>query len=654
MHTEATAPTGTVDSSQSTPHVTPEPGALTVTSPEAAHRGDTCAGDQRRGGEDNLPQRPVLACSRDTRTKGHSYLRLDSSPSIPMVPSESQSSSDAPEASTTPETPADGSPEKNSPDGGTSPGQDVEKGTEAPLDDDLPFPELVDTSGPGGSTSDNAMDDTTDDASVYSQEEPGDKEAVVPEPGAAAKSTAEEPQAVPPNSEEIDAPESPGGTKKVRFQDPQGSRPGPSAETEAEDTAKEVEPPRENIVVIIRRKQAQRLAAKRARETEEAQKKAREGARALEEEVAGDSPAPAPPSPPAPPPSPDLRAFTAEPPGRWSLGLRSPPKFYRRAHLLTVSWAAKAAGPARELRRLLRKSYGYRVSHCGLPAHADAPRVLAAELARVVAEYGGGAAGDNTLVILHYAGASRTDASSFRICPPAWACCPAAVEVDLHSLLCDSLFSPAFAPDALALLDCAYAVENRGVSQAGKEILAASTRPAGFTFRDPAPSVRFTRGLVRKLDDATRSRPFYSDELEEVLKEAPRPPRFAKLQKALGVRRQAPRRWRGEGLRTGMGPPSRYILVSPVVEPPPFRGAAGQKKRWWWQAELPLACGACEELSFTWWSAMAHRRACRQARAHASGDGRGDAGTGDAGAGDAGAGNAEVEEVAVRSPGEQV
>lgn len=72
-----------------------------------------------------------------------------------------------------------------------------------------------------------------------------------------------------------------------------------------------------------------------------------------------------------------------------------------------------------------------------------------------------GANAKDTLVMLHYVGQSRTGADSFRICPPAYALCPAAAEVDLHALVCDTILTPEFNPDVLCLLDCAYALENR-------------------------------------------------------------------------------------------------------------------------------------------------------------------------------------------------
>lgn len=366
--------------------------------------------------------------------------------------------------------------------------------------------------------------------------------------------------------------------------------------------------PDENIVDFINRKRSKRIARRRAE---------KEAEKASERELAA-TPA-RPPEGPSPPRNPNTD-FSPRPPGTYSLCLRGPARFYIKAHVLTVHWSPMCIGlPAavRELKGVIRKHYGYEVTHCALPAHRNAPQVLAQALAELVAMYGGGG---GTLVVLHYTGQSRTDARSFRICPPTWACCPAAVEVDLHALLCDTLLSPAFGPDVLCLLDCAYALESRGRPCEGKEILAASVEPSRFTLRDRSVNHSFTRNITARLGRAMCSVHFYTDELEEnLIKDAePRTWRFPTWRGMFGDDEAAKRTvalptTKGvAGLRTGMGPPRRYIFLAPLVSPWQYWQMKNKtpRKGCLEVEDVEARCFICGRLSKM--SALAHKHMCRR------------------------------------------
>lgn len=372
--------------------------------------------------------------------------------------------------------------------------------------------------------------------------------------------------------------------------------------------------PDENLVDFINRKLSARIARHRAEKEAIAARDAKERE---ERELALSKPPP--PGPRAPNPEKD---FNPRPPGTMSSCSRGPARFYTKAHVLTVHWSAMCPGllPAsvKQLKEVIRKYYGYEVTHCALPAHRDAPQVLAQALAEVVNMYGGNA--KDTLIILHYVGHSRTDATSFRICPPALAFCPAAIEVDLHALLCDTILTPAFNPDVLCLFDCAYALENMGRPCEGKEILAASTEPSRFTIRDRSAGGGFTRSIATKLEEAMGSMQFYTDELEErLIKEAePKTWSFGGFRCMFGEDNNGckkrkvtlPRIRAASGLRTGMGPPLRHIFLAPLVTPWQYwRMKNEPRKKGWLEAEdVDARCFICGRLSM--FGGFAHKHMC--------------------------------------------
>lgn len=201
--------------------------------------------------------------------------------------------------------------------------------------------------------------------------------------------------------------------------------------------------------------------------------------------------------------------------------------------------------------------YGYSVTHCALAPRRHAAGVLAGELAQVVDEYAGTKDEDgnsDTLVILHYVGASRTDADSFRIYPPTWPCRAPLVEVDLQSLLRDTLLSPSFPSDVLVMLDCPYACNIGGTPQAGKEILAASTKATGFCLCTPTRDMKFTWTIARTLAQARYALHPFTDQLEKTLVDdgTHRKGRPARLPEVAG-------------LMVGNGPARRHILLAPIV-----------------------------------------------------------------------------------------
>lgn len=339
---------------------------------------------------------------------------------------------------------------------------------------------------------------------------------------------------------------------------------GSQTETPEEKGAQETSgnPPHENIAVLIRRKRDERLQRLDLARAAESEVKLAEVILEAASKPETSTPEPKPTPPPAPPVDKN-REFNSAPPGRTSVHARPKPSSYKRAHILTVHWASSSTReppPAvQELKQVASRIYGYSVTHCALAPRRHAAGVLAGALAEVVDEYAGTkdpAGNSDTLVILHYVGASRTDAHSFTIYPPTWPCRAPSVEVDLQSLLADTLLSPAFPSDVLVVLDCQYACNIGGTPQAGKEILAACTEPTGFCIRTPTRDMKFTWAIAHTLAQARYALHPFTDQLEKMLVEdgTHRKGRPARLPEVAG-------------LMVGNGPARRHILLSPVVAP---------------------------------------------------------------------------------------
>ena len=324
------------------------------------------------------------------------------------------------------------------------------------------------------------------------------------------------------------------------------------------------DPPRENIAVLIRRKREDRLQRIELARAAESEVKRAEILMSASSKPSTPDLEPAPEPTPVPEPTVDKAPdFTPSPPGRRTVHARPKPRSYKRAHVLTVHWASSSTReppPAvQELALVVKRVYGYGATHCALAPRRHAAGVLAGALAEVMDQYAGTKDSDgnsDTLVILHYVGASRTDADNFRIYPPTWPFRAPVVEVDLQSLLRDSLLSPSFPSDVLVMLDCQYACNIGGTPQAGKEILAACTEPTGFCIRTPTRDTKFTWTIARLLSQARYSLHPFTDQLEKALVEdgthrKGRPARLPEL----------------AGLMVGNGPAQRHILLSPVVAP---------------------------------------------------------------------------------------
>lgn len=338
----------------------------------------------------------------------------------------------------------------------------------------------------------------------------------------------------------------------------------PQTETSDEEGAQETsgDTPHENIAVLIRRKRDERLQRIELARAAESEAKLAETIL----EAASKPPTPTPEPEPTPPPAPPVdknREFNSAPPGRTSLHVRPKPRPYKRAHILTVHWASSSTreppAAVQELKQVATRIYGYSVTHCALAPRQHAAGVLAGALAEVVDQYAGtkdSSGNSDTLVILHYVGASRTDAHSFTIYPPTWPCRAPCVEVDLQSLLSDTLLSPAFPSDVLVLFDCQYACNIGGTPQAGKEILAACTEPTGFCIRTPTRDMKFTRAVARTLKQARYALHPFTDQLGKMLVEdgTHRKGRPARLPEVAG-------------LMVGNGPARRHILLSPLIAP---------------------------------------------------------------------------------------
>lgn len=329
-------------------------------------------------------------------------------------------------------------------------------------------------------------------------------------------------------------------------------------------TPEPTDPPRENITILIRRKRKDRLQRIELARAAESEVKRAEAIISAVGKPSAQEPEPEPEPTPPPESIVDKASdFSSAPPGRRTVHARPKPRSYKRAHILTVHWASNSTReppPAvQELALVAKRVYGYSTTHCALAPRRHAACVLAGALAEVMDEYAGTKDKDgnsDTLVILHYVGASRTDADNFKIYPPTWPCRAPVVEVDLQSLLCDTLLSPSLPSDVLVMLDCQYACNIGGTPQAGKEILAACTEPTGFCIRTPARDMKFTWTIARLLSQARYALHPFTDQLEKALVEdgthrKGRPARLPEL----------------AGLMVGNGPARRHILLSPVVAP---------------------------------------------------------------------------------------
>lgn len=359
--------------------------------------------------------------------------------------------------------------------------------------------------------------------------------------------------------------------RSVTYDDEHSQPPGDSGPSTPNTTPEPtpIEPPRqETLVELIRRKRDARLAASIARE--EARKAERERARA---EAANPTPAP-----------------VVHAKFNWyAQGKHGPVRTYRRAHILSVHWDGIKKGPpeaASELSAVLSKSYGFTSSHVGLPSTAEAVGIMARELAVLFALRG---EEDDTLIVLHYAGRSRTTRNSFYLCAPAPPLWPSAVGINMLALLCDTLFAESFQPDVLCLFDCPFAVESYGRPIEGKEILAASTEPCHFSFRHPGLHMTFTWRLAERLRSTSCATRLDTRKLEARLAE--------------DARGESPSLSKVPGLRIGMGPPIRYILLAPVVEPFETSGRAAMDA--WKTAGWCLLCGRLGR-----WSGMVHHCIC--------------------------------------------
>ncbi|SPN98425.1 uncharacterized protein DNG_01470 [Cephalotrichum gorgonifer] len=402
----------------------------------------------------------------------------------------------------------------------------------------------------------------------------------------------------------------------------------------AKTTADQTTQPRENIVDIINRKRelrhrallekGERQRVERERVVQERQERERPETAAVEQ------------SEPVPEEA-DLEAS-------YETGINRPALFrkgrgvnYAKARVLTVHWATSGDSqeppPAvRELRAVLRRIYGYRVASVALPTHPSAEGILAGSLAELAnapfedeqewdpfpPESGGGSDGapvdeedrkpKKTLVIFHYAGPSKTSATGFKICPPTWPFRSPRAVIDLQPLMRKTLLREDLESDALVLLDCPYACVSAGNPMEGKEVLAASTEPTGFSPSTPARDLDFTWRVAHHLSCATTSVHFDTAYLESVL-----------VSESLRRKNRRAELDEEAGLRIGCGPPARYIRLAPVTTPWQYWRRVSRV------VEAPgmivARCGLCKALN--WVNGLVHRCTCGYVRGRTWEEGNG-------------------------------